>query len=110
MNWLVSFDMESIKWVWNVQQVRNDEITLKTVLRIFMWICKTVIRKPYINREDKIKIYQFSYTVIVATRTTKFLEVVTLTYFYHGLSTHNKSQEEKFTPVNMRSCGWLNDR
>ena len=37
---------------------------------------KTVSIKPCINRENRSRISKFSYTVIVLTRTTKFLEVV----------------------------------
>ena len=40
-------------------------------------------RKPCINREDKRNIPQFSYTVIVVTRTMKFLAVVTPKSIYH---------------------------
>ena len=38
---------------------------LKTVLRIDLITCKTVPRKPCINREDNSKISQVSYTVVV---------------------------------------------
>ena len=41
-------------------------ITLKTILRSFLIPCRTVLRKPCMNREDNIKISPFSYIVIVA--------------------------------------------
>ena len=50
---------------------------LEKILRIFLRTCKTVLRKPCINREDKSECSQFNYTVIVLTRTMKFLSVVT---------------------------------
>ena len=38
--------------------------TLKYFLIIVMITCKTVLRKPFINREDNIKVSKFSDTVI----------------------------------------------
>ena len=43
--------------------------SFKTVLRIFLRTCETVSRKPCINRESKSRSSQFSYAVIVVTRT-----------------------------------------
>ena len=45
-----------------------------------MRTCKTVSIKPYINGEDNIKSSNFIYTVIVVTRTTNLLAVVTTPY------------------------------
>ena len=58
------------------------KITLKTVLNFFLRTRKTVSRKPCINRDNKSKISQFICTVIVVTRTMKFLGVVTPQYIY----------------------------
>ena len=52
-------------------------ITLKTVPRIVMRTCKIVKIKPWINTEDKSNISLCIYTVIVFTRTMKFLAVLT---------------------------------
>ena len=38
---------------------------------------KTVSRQPCVNRESKIRMSQFSYTVIVVPIKMKFLEIVT---------------------------------
>ena len=57
--------------------------TLKTVLRIVLRTCKTVSRRPFINREAKIKISQFSYLVTVVEITMEFLSVVTPPYIYY---------------------------
>ena len=43
-------------------------------------------RNPCINREDNIKISQFSYTAIVITITMKFLVVVNPLYIYQHQS------------------------
>ena len=56
--------------------------TLKTFLIIVMRTCKTLSRKPCINREDKSKRSQLSYTYIVVTITMKFLEFVIPAYIY----------------------------
>ena len=58
------------------------KIILKTVLIIVLMTFKTVSIKQCINIEDKSKISQFSYTVIVVSLTIKFLAVVTLPYIY----------------------------
>ena len=44
-----------------------NERTFKTVLRMFLRTCRTVSRKPCINREANIKSSQFSYIVVVIT-------------------------------------------
>ena len=69
---------------------------------------KTAPRKPCINREDKRKISQFSYNVIVVARKMNFLEVVTPPSINHGFSTWKTFWEKKFTPVNTRSFGHCN--
>ena len=56
--------------------------TLRTVLIIVLRTCITVSRKPCINREDNIKISQFSYKAIVVTRTMSLLVFVTPQYIY----------------------------
>ena len=61
--------------------------TLKTILIIVLRTCKTVSRKPYINRQDNSKISQFSYSVTVVSITIKLLEVVAPPSIYHGCST-----------------------
>ena len=71
--------------------------TLKTVLRIFLRTCKTVSIKTFINREDKSKRSKFSYTAIVETRTTNFLEVVTPPSIYHYQLPH-------FSNTDIYSC------
>ena len=43
--------------------------TLKNVLIVVLITFKTVPRKIFINRESKIRISKFSYTVIVVTQT-----------------------------------------
>ena len=58
--------------------------TLKTFLRIVLITCKTASIKSCINREDKIKISQVSYTVMVVTKIMKFLAVVTPSSICHG--------------------------
>ena len=40
----------------------------------------------------------------------KFLEVVTPPYIYHGFSNQKKLWEDKFTALNMKSCGCCNVR
>ena len=57
--------------------------TLNFFLRIFLRTCKTVSRKPCMNREDKSKITHFSYTFILIKVTTKLPEVVIPPYIYH---------------------------
>ena len=57
--------------------------TLKNVLKTVMRTYKTVIIKPCINREAKRNISLLNYSVTVVGRTSKFLEVVTPTSFYH---------------------------
>ena len=83
---------------------------MKTVLNIVLRACKTVSIRPCISREYKIKISKFSYTVIVVAITLKFLAVVTPPYIYHGFSTRKTFWEEKFTPMNIKSCGRRNFR
>ena len=56
------------------------------------------------NREDNINSSQFSYTVIVVTKKMKFLAVATPPSIYYGFYNWKTIWEEKFTPVNMRSC------
>ena len=58
--------------------------TLKTVLIIFLRTCKTVSRKSCIKIEDKNKISEFSYTVIVVEITMKFLVFIIPPSIYHG--------------------------
>ena len=58
------------------------KITLKTVLIIVLGTCKTVSRKPCINREDKSMSSKFSYASIVLTRKMKLLEFVMPPYIY----------------------------
>ena len=82
-----------------------SRISLKNVLIISRLTCKIVSRKKCIHREYESKSSQFSYTFIVVARTMKFLAVVTPPYIYRGYSTQKTSWEEKFTPMNMRSCG-----
>ena len=55
----------SIQWFWNVQWVKNDEKNIDFFLRIVLRTCIKVSIKPCINRENKIRSSQFSYTVIV---------------------------------------------
>ena len=50
------------------------------------------------------------YVIAVFERTTEFLEVVTPQSIYHDLPTQKTFWEEKFTPVNMRSCERRNVR
>ena len=50
--------------------------TLITVPIIVLIKCKTVSRKPCINREDKSERSQFIFTDILVTRTTYFVVVV----------------------------------
>ena len=66
--------------------------------------------KACINREDARKIPQISYTVIVVTIKINSLEVVTPPSIYRGCSTWKKLWEQKFTPINMTSCGHPNVR
>ena len=61
------------------------KITVKTVLWIVLITCKTVSRKPCINREDNIKISQFNYTAIVLIITMKLLSVVTSPSIYQNI-------------------------
>ena len=61
--------------------------TLKTFIRIVLRTCKTVPRKPCINREANIKSSQFIYSVTVVERTTEFLAVVTPPSIYHDCPT-----------------------
>ena len=56
------------------------KIKLKYVRSIFMRICKSLSRKPCINRAYTSKSSYFSYTYIVVTRTIKFLSVITPPY------------------------------
>ena len=51
-----------------------------------MKTCKTVSIKPCINREDKSKISQFSYTVIVVTISMNLLVVVTPQSVYQNFT------------------------
>ena len=81
---------------------------MKTILGIVLRTCKTVSIKPCINRLDKSKISQFSYKVIFVARKIKFLLVVTPPSIYHGFSTRKTLLEDKFAPVNIRSCGSRN--
>ena len=79
-------------WTWpnefeNFNEFEMMKITLNCFPRIVPIKCKKLSRKLCINREDKGKISQFSYKSIVITRTTKFLEVLTPSYIYHGCST-----------------------
>ena len=59
---------------------------------------------------DKIRArdQHFSYAAIVVTTSMKFLAVVTPPYIYHSFSTQKTFQQEKFTPMNARSCGQRN--
>ena len=83
---LIWYEFESI--ILNVKQVWNVEKRIDYLFRLFLRTCKTVSRKPCINRVDKMKISQFSYTTIVVTITMKFLAVLTTTSIYHDWSTH----------------------
>ena len=78
--------------IWlNEFEIFNDfewtKKTLKTVLWIVQITCKNVSRKPCINREANIKSPQFSYSITILEKTTKFLAFVTPPYIYHCLST-----------------------
>ena len=84
--------------------------TLINVLRFFLKTFKTVSIKPCIHIESKNRSSQFSYTAIVVTSTMNFLEVVTSPAIYHGYSAWKTLWEEKFTLVNMKSCGRHNVR
>ena len=109
--------LDWIELIWNrlneFEMFNEFEMTkrkLQTVLRTILRTCKTVLKNPCIIREDKNNISKFIYTDIVVTRTTRFLEVVTPKSIYHGFSTQKTFWEEKFTPVNTKSCGRINFR
>ena len=69
-----------------------------------------MLRKPFINIVEKSKSSQLRCTAIVVAITMKFLSVVTPPYIYHGCSTGKTFCEERFTSVNLRSCGSCNAR
>ena len=48
------------------------------------------------------------YTIIIVAIKMKFLGVVTPPTIYHGCSNQQKLWEDKFTPINMKSCGCRN--
>ena len=88
--------------------LKEQTIILKTFLIFVLRTCKTMSRKTGINREDKSKISQLTYTVIFLTRTTKLLAVVTSSSIYHYFPTWKMFWEEEFIPVTLRSFGKWN--
>ena len=86
------------------------KIILKTFLRIVLITCKTVSIRPFINREDNIKSSQFRYKCIAVTRTIKFTAVETTPSIYHSCSTQKTFWGDRFTLMNMISCGRCNVR
>ena len=78
---ICSYDLTVLGWGFHSMSL-NFENSIETVLIIVLRTRKTVLRKPWINREDNSESSQFSYTDIVVTRTMNSTVVVILPYIY----------------------------
>ena len=76
---IYSYDLTVLGWGFYSISL-NDENRIETVLIIVLRTRKTVLRKLWINREDKSKSSQFIFTAIVVTRTMNYAVVVILPY------------------------------